>query len=268
MVGSACRSWRAPILAPPDVRERAPSVQTPRPMGTAAPTIDRPALIAGRRVSDAVRRPQPARARTTPCDIRLNPPRPRRERRCSCAHGRRRARAVLGFPADRIDDIRLAVTEACTNVVRHAYAAVRAARRRRAPRPTRLTVIVTDQAAASSRESRQRAGAARPAADGGAAAGLRDRPARRPGHAVPMSFHVRGRFQPVTDASRLPPTPRSSPRRTSRSRPGRWSGPVLRRVVGMLAARADLPLDSLDDAVLVADVVARARGPTRRTPCA
>ncbi len=33
-------------------------------------------------------------------------------------------------------------------------------------------------------------------------------------------------------------------------------GPVLRRVVGMLAARAKLPLDRLDDAVLVADVVA------------
>ncbi len=33
-------------------------------------------------------------------------------------------------------------------------------------------------------------------------------------------------------------------------------GPILRRVVGMLAARADLPLDRLDDAVLVADVIA------------
>jgi len=31
-------------------------------------------------------------------------------------------------------------------------------------------------------------------------------------------------------------------------------GPILRRVVGMLAARADLPLDRLDDAVLVADL--------------
>ncbi len=38
-------------------------------------------------------------------------------------------------------------------------------------------------------------------------------------------------------------------------------GPVLRRVVGMLAARADLPLDKLDDAVLVADVVAQRTGP-------
>jgi serine/threonine-protein kinase RsbW len=36
---------------------------------------------------------------------------------------------------------------------------------------------------------------------------------------------------------------------------------VLRRVVGMFAARADLPLDRLDDAVLVADVVA-ARAPS------
>lgn len=37
-------------------------------------------------------------------------------------------------------------------------------------------------------------------------------------------------------------------------------GPVLRRVVGMLAARADLPVDRLDDAVLVADLIA-ARAP-------
>jgi serine/threonine-protein kinase RsbW len=33
--------------------------------------------------------------------------------------------------------------------------------------------------------------------------------------------------------------------------------PVLRRVVGMLAARADLPLDRLDDAMLVTDLVAQ-----------
>lgn len=37
-------------------------------------------------------------------------------------------------------------------------------------------------------------------------------------------------------------------------------GPVLRRVVGMMAARADLPLDRLDDAVLVSDMIA-ARAP-------
>lgn len=43
--------------------------------------------------------------------------------------------------------------------------------------------------------------------------------------------------------------------------PGPLVGPVLRRVVGMLAARANLPLDRLDDAVLVADVVAQRAGP-------
>lgn len=42
--------------------------------------------------------------------------------------------------------------------------------------------------------------------------------------------------------------------------PGPLVGPVLRRVVGMLAARADLPLDRLDDAVLVADVIAERAG--------
>ena len=40
-------------------------------------------------------------------------------------------------------------------------------------------------------------------------------------------------------------------------------GPVLRRVVGMLAARADLPLDRLDDAVLVADLIAAPRAGAR-----
>jgi hypothetical protein len=43
--------------------------------------------------------------------------------------------------------------------------------------------------------------------------------------------------------------------------PGPLVGPVLRRVVGMLAARADLPLDRLDDAVLIADVIAEKAGP-------
>jgi hypothetical protein len=45
---------------------------------------------------------------------------------------------------------------------------------------------------------------------------------------------------------------------------GPFVGPVLRRVVGMLAARADLPLDRLDDAVLVADLIA-ARAPAHVT---
>src|SRR3712207_6777567 len=43
-------------------------------------------------------------------------------------------------------------------------------------------------------------------------------------------------------------------------RNGPLLGPVLSRVIGMLAARAQCPIDRLDDALLVADTVA-AHGP-------
>jgi hypothetical protein len=54
--------------------------------------------------------------------------------------------------------------------------------------------------------------------------------------------------------------PDAEPQTTVSIAAGPLVGPVLRRVVGMLAARADLPLDRLDDAVLVADLIA-ARAP-------
>jgi serine/threonine-protein kinase RsbW len=41
---------------------------------------------------------------------------------------------------------------------------------------------------------------------------------------------------------------------------GPLAGPVLGRVVGMLTARADCPIDRLDDALLVADAVAAKAG--------
>ncbi|MEJ7826283.1 MAG: hypothetical protein WKF48_12690 [Solirubrobacteraceae bacterium] len=41
---------------------------------------------------------------------------------------------------------------------------------------------------------------------------------------------------------------------------GPFAGPVLGRVVGILAARADCPIDRLDDAMLVADAVASSAG--------
>jgi serine/threonine-protein kinase RsbW len=57
-----------------------------------------------------------------------------------------------------------------------------------------------------------------------------------------------------------PPPAAEEPLTTVSIAAGPLVGPVLRRVVGMLAARADLPLDRLDDAVLVADLIA-ARAP-------
>ena len=47
---------------------------------------------------------------------------------------------------------------------------------------------------------------------------------------------------------------------TMEVRNGPLLGPVLSRVIGMLAARAQCPIDRLDDALLVADTVA-AHGP-------
>jgi len=42
-------------------------------------------------------------------------------------------------------------------------------------------------------------------------------------------------------------------------------GPVLSRVIGMLAARADAPVDKLDDVLLISDAIA-AHGPSHAGP--
>jgi serine/threonine-protein kinase RsbW len=55
-------------------------------------------------------------------------------------------------------------------------------------------------------------------------------------------------------------TPDPNNHATMLVRNGPLLGPVLSRVIGMLAARAQCPIDRLDDALLVADTVA-AHGP-------
>jgi serine/threonine-protein kinase RsbW len=52
------------------------------------------------------------------------------------------------------------------------------------------------------------------------------------------------------------PTPSARNEATMVVRNGALLGPVLTRVIGMLAARAQCPIDRLDDALLVADTVA------------
>ena len=58
----------------------------------------------------------------------------------------------------------------------------------------------------------------------------------------------------------MSPPPNPENEATIIVRNGPLLGPVLSRVIGMLAARAQCPIDRLDDALLVADTVA-AHGP-------
>lgn len=80
---------------------------------------NRPALIDGSPLRHPGRSQSSAHSET-PCDVRLN--------LTASAEQVVLVRAVvgalarsLGFADERVQDVRLAVTEACTNVVRHAY---------------------------------------------------------------------------------------------------------------------------------------------------
>ena len=152
--------------------------------------------------------------------------------------------------------MRLAVTEACTNVVRHAYDEDEpGADRRRDPArtATALDLIVCDYGRGIG-PSPDLAG---PGLGLPLIAALADavelerRPSR--GSRLAMSFRVP---RPGWGVRVTGPEPATTVSIAS----GPLVGPILRRVVGMLAARADLPLDRLDDAVLVADLIA-ARAP-------
>ena len=165
---------------------------------------------------------------------------------------------VLELPEQTLSDIKLAVTEACTNVVVHAYPdrddgplGVQATLDERT-----LTIVVTDEGRG-----------VLPRAD---SPGLGPRPAPdRDAGRVARAGH--GRQPPDRGAHDLRPRRGRRPRRRVlgplmmaatasatmvKVRSGPLAGAVLGRVVGMLAARAQCPIDRLDDALLVTDAVA------------
>src|SRR4051794_16748112 len=89
----------------------------------------------------------PASACPSPVDVRISLP--------AQARSVALIRHVLGalaeavpLPAPLVEDVKLAVTEACTNVVRHAYAGTQGPLLVEArPEDSRLTVVVSDRGA-------------------------------------------------------------------------------------------------------------------------
>jgi len=168
----------------------------------------------------------------------------------------------LGLPADRLADIKIALTEACTNAVLHAYEepgglldVTMAAER------GRLLLVVRDQGSGMR---------PLPASDDGPPLGfglaliasLADEfgiLGGRAGTAVAIAFAL-------GDADGVPPLtlqaaahePWAADRIALAVTPGRFTAGVLGRVVSLVAARADFSIDRLSDAQIVSDAIAGA----------
>jgi serine/threonine-protein kinase RsbW len=165
---------------------------------------------------------------------------------------------ALGLPGSRIADLKTVVTEACNNVVLHAYDEV--------PGPMRVTAEPGEgeleiQIADEGQGFRPRAN------QGDASLGL----------GLPLiaalsdSFEISGgaghgsrttiRFSYVPPEFSDNGTPTESPEELAMAiSPGVMVRPVLARVIGALAARAEFSIDRLADTVLLGDAVSSSEG--------
>lgn len=165
---------------------------------------------------------------------------------------------ALGLPGSRIADLKTVVTEACNNVVLHAYDEVPGPMRVRAkPGEGELEVQVADEG-----------GGFRPRASEGD---------RSLGLGLPLiaalsdSFEISGGAgegsKTTIRLSYAPPefsnngTPAEKPEELAMAiTPGVIVRPVLARVIGALAARAEFSVDRLADTVLLGDAVSSSKG--------
>ncbi len=163
---------------------------------------------------------------------------------------------AIGLPQQRIDDLKTVVTEACNNVVVHAYD--------EGPGPLEVSAEAGDSEVAVVVADRGRGFEPRPSGAGEASLGL----------GLPLiaalsdSFEISGgagegtrttiRFgyaPPPGHHNGTPGGERVEEALAMELAPGAAVRPVLARVLGAMASRADLSVDRLADSVLLGDAV-------------
>ena len=160
--------------------------------------------------------------------------------------------AACGMDADAIADLKTVVTEACMNVVVHAYGDEGPLEVRAWPEEDRLAVAVRDYGpgirprAEPERES-LRLGLALIAALSSSV-----ELSSPPGGGTRVLMKVALSGDDESDLAEAPGTPAGMRARVSA---GELVGPILSRVVGMYAARADFSVDRLSDAILLSDAI-------------
>jgi serine/threonine-protein kinase RsbW len=167
---------------------------------------------------------------------------------------------ALGLSAERVGDLKTVATEACNNVILHAYnGSLGPLELRAAPADKALEIAVSD---------RGRGFKLSPAPGRGASLGLglsliaalSDRFEIRSGAGA--GTEIKARFSYARESAHTAPTAPSVQEGAGTEMAmtaGAAVRPVLARVIGALAARADFSLDRLADTVLLGDAVSEHR---------
>ncbi len=171
----------------------------------------------------------------------------------------------LGLPEARIADVKIALTEACTNAVLHAYGEEGG--------PLDVTMAATDGRLVIGVRDRGHGLRPLPAVGEGPPLGfglaliasLSDElgiAGGRHGTEVRMAFAL-GDHEPTASLTVEVPPAEAWPLNETRLSvsPGDRAAPVLSRIVALVAARADFSIDRLSDAQIVSDAIAGAAGP-------
>ena len=162
---------------------------------------------------------------------------------------------ALGMQSQRVDDLKAVVTEACNNVVIHAY--------ENGAGPLEVSAVSGDEEVEVTIADHGRGFKPRAEADGEPSLGI----------GLPLiaslsdSFEIRGgaghgtrtvvRFalRPQETAVNGDEPEKSADELALAIMPGDVGRDILARVIGALAARADFPVDRLSDTVLIGDAV-------------